>query len=237
MKVNKIVGDKYKVVSIISNNESGIVGECINKKLNNLWIVKFIPKKYIERSNEIENMLKINSCSIPKIIDCFIEDEGNYYIMDYIKGRTIDEYFFVYKYDINKIIKLMNDTCEALKDIHRFNIIHGDIKGENIMVDDRLSVFIIDFGSSFIDFDSNSFSKDFVAPERLLDHTKADLLSDLYSFGVVFNNILKDYKSHGSFKNKKIKKLEKIIKKCMEIDPKNRFEGSVELSEAIKLCL
>ena len=97
--------------------------------------------------------------------------------------------------------------------------------------------FLIDFGSSFTDFDSNSFSKDFVAPERLLDHTKADLLSDLYSFGIVFNNILKNYKSNGFFNNKKIKKIEIIIKKCMEINPENRFKDSIELSEVIKLCI
>ena len=115
MKVKNIIGEKYEVIKIISNNESAIVGECINKNLNNLWIIKFIPKKYINRSNEIENMLKINSCAIPKIIDCFTENEGVYYIMDYVKGLTIDEYFFVYKYDINKIIKFMYDTCEVLK--------------------------------------------------------------------------------------------------------------------------
>ena len=237
MKANDVIGNKYEVISIITDSDIGIVGVCVNKYLNNKWIIKYVPNSSLKISNEVDNMLKLNHKNIPQIIDVIKTSEGCFYVMSLIDGHTISEYSKIYKYVIADVVKWMIETAEVLKHIHCYGIIHGDIKNSNIMVDDYKSLYVIDFGSSFTDKDKKSFTKRFVAPERLVDHFLVDDRSDLFSFGVVFKDMLKDYEKKNSvkkhFQRKKLRKLKKIVDKCLEINPINRYQSASDLHETL----
>lgn len=238
MIVGDIINNKYEVISIITKNEFNSIGICLNKYLENKWIIKYVTNKYLSNSNEIESLLKFNHKGIPKIIDVIKSENGQYFVMENITGYTIIEYIKIYKYSDRDILRWMLNMIEVLKHIHCYGIIHGDIKGGNIMIDDYKSLYIIDFGSSFSSEDRKSFTKKFVAPERLLDHYKVTDQSDIYSYGILFNIILNDYLNKNRFrkiiKNRNIKNIKKIIKKCIEINPKNRYGNADEIYEVLK---
>lgn len=237
MKINDVIGNKYEVTNIITDTEDSSVGKCINKYLNNEWIIKFVPLSACTISNEVENMLKFNHKSIPKIVDVIKEEKGYYYVMNNIKGHTIGDYTKIFKYDLSDIKKWAIELVEVLKHIHCYDIIHGDIKDTNIMIDDYKSLYLIDFGSSFTKVDRKSFTKRYIAPERLVDHFTVDERSDLFSFGIVFKDIISDYTDKNYFKKyfkiKNLKKISKIIRKCTEINPENRHQSAVDIYEAL----
>lgn len=238
MKVNDIINNKYEIASIISDTSKATVGKCINRYLNNEWIIKFVPSKSSIISSEVENMLKFNHRSIPKIIDLVNDAEGYYFIMTEIKGHTICDYVKVFKYTLSDVIVWMTELIEVLKHIHCYNVIHGDIKSSNIMIDDYNSLYVIDFGSSFSELDKKSFTKKYVAPERLLDHFKADDRSDIFSFGIVFKEILIHYNENGKLRrfieSRRLNKLNKVIKKCTEINPSNRYQSASEVYDVMR---
>ncbi len=238
MEVNDVIGGKYEVMSIISEHDRSKVAICVNRYLKNKWIIKSINSLGINTPDEIEYMLKINSKKIPEVIDVIKTNGMHYYIMSYIKGHTVKEYTSTFKYSLKDIVFWMINVAEILMEIHCCNIIHGDIKCDNILIDDNKLVYIIDFGSSFVEIDNKSFTKRFVAPERLTDHYKIDDRSDIFSCGVVFRDILNEYKKNHPLKKyldkKNIGKINRIINKCLQINPSNRYDSSKELYDKLK---
>lgn len=93
---------------------------------------------------------KLPKCS--KHVACLydvIKDSKFYYIvMEYLKGNNLTEYLQkTPKLSPKKVIQIFRDILEGLKFIHSFGIGHGDIKLENLVIDDLgQNIKFIDFG-------------------------------------------------------------------------------------------
>ena len=83
---------------------------------------------------------------------------------------------------------IMNNAIKALFCLHNKGFVHKDIKPSNIMVDEDLNVYLIDFGCACLMSDDVCISKlsgtlEFMSPEALLEPERFDASSDLYSLG------------------------------------------------------
>jgi serine/threonine protein kinase len=205
----------------------------IDKKI--LALKKIIVKKdkkesldnKIEKVNkEIEIMQNIATPKCNPYISCYIGHEiikqKNkaiiYLEMEYIKGKTIDKYIlpFIENDDIENVLQIIYLTakyiCMGLKIVHEKNIIHQDIKPENIIVQEETKTpILVDFGLSCIAkpkgdeciFDKcckSGGSVDFMAPERLsyvsnVSYPKSDVWSlGATLFFVLFRKNIRDSK-------------------------------------------
>lgn len=85
--------------------------------------------------------------------------------------------------------------CEALSFIHGSNIIHRDIKPENILVDENGDAALADFGiAHFDDFKLTKSGRPLAnftyrAPEQLEGNDKISCGTDIYSFGLIINEM------------------------------------------------
>jgi len=226
MKVNDII-KHYQVYSILHKKEENISGICRDKILGHDRFIKYIPKK--AKRNEVDNLLELDHRRIPKIIDIVEYDHGTYFLMEYIRGMSVDEYFKQVKVSFSDMLTLLIHLSMILEHVHCVSIIHGDIKLENLIIDEQCGVHLIDFGSSFTDVDSGSFTVEYVAPERLLSQYRADERSDIYSFGVLMAKM----NQYLSFSYVKKYKLKKVISKCKQVNPSNRFKCASELKDAL----
>lgn len=68
-----------------------------------------------------------------------------YVLMELVDGMTLEQYQFQ---DIHSFCQIMSKVAEGLKAMHDSGYVHADIKPNNIMVDDKQVVKIIDFGQS-----------------------------------------------------------------------------------------
>lgn len=112
---------------------------------------------------------------------------GKAIVMEYVHGRTLDA-FIQEKPSYSERKRVAEELMEALISIHERQIIHGDLKGTNIIITDTGNhVRLIDFG--FADADAyvakNIGSTPSVAPSQPSTGDTADIQRDIYSFGKI----------------------------------------------------
>jgi calcium-dependent protein kinase len=158
-------------------------------------------KKYFMKVDEIDKLVSITdevfdtliqnpNEHIIKIIHCMQADRYRFVIMDNIQGWTLGKYLELNN-DIteHEAITIFRDISYGIKFLHSLDIIHCDIKMENIMVDDNGIIKIIDFDISIITdkdiiMDRIMGTSLYICPEicDLMIYSKK---ADIWSFGVV----------------------------------------------------
>eukprot|EP01080_Neovahlkampfia_damariscottae_P008561 gene8561-383_t len=204
--------EKYKILKEIGYGTEGIIYEALDLKKNTKVAVKqlcLFDENQVEKvMKEIELVQSLNHENIIKYydfmkhinIDPFTDDEQiEIYIIMEICDFTL-EYLIQQKRQNLEIIdtillkSLTSQICSALKEIHSLNIIHRDVKPQNILLmkkDDELIVKLSDFGLS-VNSDEK-LDEDFggtplyLAPEIHLNITEK---VDVYSFGVMIYEIM-----------------------------------------------
>jgi parallel beta-helix repeat protein len=159
-----------------------------------------------------------------------------------------------------KAVHLVRGIADGLKYAHKHGFIHRDIKPHNILLNEDFVPKITDWGMSKVlanEVKKSSiagFSLSYAAPEQVSpsEFGRTDERTDIYQLGVVFyelvtgsvpfggdsivevgNAILRDQPVRPSELNPDVAVVEKIILKCLEKNPANRFQSSSELLEAL----
>lgn len=141
---------------------------------------------------------------------------------EYIQGRTLDKWLQE-KPSLQERKRVFAQLLDAVSAIHRQSILHNDIKPENILVTETDNdVKLIDFG--FADGDAHYMGKglggtrSYASPE-LLSHAHTDARSDIYTIGVLMQDIFPG--RYGS-----------ISRKCRRQDPDRRYPSVNALRKA-----
>ena len=104
-------------------------------------------------------------------------------VLEYIRGASLfqlTEHFSLGKEEIDHILASIH---KGLEDLSGQGICHGDLSLDNVLVDERGQVRLIDFGKANYEKETQG-TPPFVAPE-LLKGARPGFLSDLYSLGVI----------------------------------------------------
>ena len=87
---------------------------------------------------EVKNLSSVNSQYILRLAtDLSIRQDGLLFIiLEYCNGGAVAEYLCdeVEELDYHEIVRISHDLAHAIKEIHNLNILHGDIKLENILI-------------------------------------------------------------------------------------------------------
>lgn len=181
-KIKKQLEKNNKIVSIIEN-QSGeyFFRKCINADDGDLLLSlkKEINCLYILKDTNI----------VPKIIDFNFNVNQPYIITEYVNFIRLDNYNF---YSLEEKLKCMISILDAINIIHKNKIIHCDLKPQNIFIDKKFNVKIIDFGISSIDGDqslSNYGSLNYCSSEKI-NRTKITFWTDIFSLGIIFYKLI-----------------------------------------------
>lgn len=147
--------NKYKILNEIIRGSSGTIYNVIYDE--NKYIMKKMHSHIRCRDNEYEKYKIINNeCkTIPKVYEMFKIDKNIYIIfyyingsldlIDYVNTKRQKESKLTYT---KKILKILIDVINAIIFLHQKNIIHFDIKPDNILVDIDGNGYLIDFDHS-----------------------------------------------------------------------------------------
>lgn len=196
---NIILGDRYELQEKIGEGGMSLVYKARDKKLNRFIAVKILKHEFIDNEDIVDKFKKeataianLNDPYIVNVLDVGSQDDYNYIVMEYVKGKTLKEFIREkgrIPYDL--ALNFSTQIAKALDCAHKNNIIHRDIKPQNILVTEEGSLKVTDFGiakstnSSTITNTSNVIgSAHYFSPEQAKGNY-IDSRTDLYSLGVV----------------------------------------------------
>lgn len=162
MKVGQIIEEKWEICEDCQGGGQGEVYkvksiQCPEEKYALKCLKKQKDSERRKRMNtEVESILRLNNEHIPKILYSNVKEYENkqenlFYICDYIDGMTLETYVESNRVDFNMAIHFFVEMLNVLKYCHSKDVIHRDIKPDNIMIrnNDLMSFVLIDFGLSF----------------------------------------------------------------------------------------
>lgn len=167
--------------------EFGHDSAAMSRRLRKLFMVEKATAQRLDHPN------------IVKVFDAVVEEDRAYLAMEYIQGRSLEEFCSVDNMlPLHRAISIIFKCCLALDHAYRRGILHRDIKPANIMVDDNDNPKITDFGlavyinkdmgkdSTFI---MGAGSPAYMSPEQVKGYN-LDQKTDIYSLGVVLFQLL-----------------------------------------------
>ena len=182
--------DGYELThSLIQNNRTWI---CIKNKQE--YVIKFAPYEAIENEEildlyikEVWNAKRLKAGFFPK---SFIPKQrsARYYLMTKLDGINLKQYLKKRNLSIDETILLAKTLISMGEYLLKFNLVHADIKPENIIViqrDGKRIFKIIDFGSitEIFSIASTAGTPSYLAPERFTGNAINEK-TEIFSIGV-----------------------------------------------------
>ena len=190
---------------------------------------------------EIYRYLRENPVKGTPEIEEVIEQDGHLTVIEeYISGQTLRSILENGNlFAETDAVRIIEELCGILKNLHGANppIIHRDIKPDNIMVTPDGSIRLLDMDAARLARDKKSADTDLIgtvgyaAPEQYGFGT-SDERTDIYSLGVVLCELVT---GHLPKERMPVGRLGKIIRKCTQIDPANRYKNVQELQIALSV--
>ena len=150
-------------------------------------------------------------------------------LMEYVDGEELLAFLKnhpTYFEDAEHFDKFVGQLLSALQYLHDNQVLHLDLKPENIMLT-RIGcdVKVVDLGCCYSDtfVDSTGYTTQYAAPEQLAGR-KVDVRTDIYAVG----KILELLPHHPTIYNK-------VIKRCLDKNPQNRYQTIAELQKALSV--
>ncbi len=175
----------------------------------------FTSEYFLKRfQRERQTLANLKHPNIARLLDGGKSSEGlPYLVMEFIDGIPVTDYCVENNLSIKEKLNLFRLVCDAVQYAHRNLVIHRDIKPGNILVDKEGSPKLLDFGIAKL------LDEDFVNPDESLTQTgiwlltpeyaspeqikgeKITTVSDVYSLGVIFYQILTGEQPYKSTNN------------------------------------
>lgn len=226
--------DTFSHISILHSSPKAISEEYSAVRYGKRYLLKCLKKDY--RNDPVYNLILHKEFEIGISLDHpnirrtigfeEIEDLGPSIILEYVDGETLDKTLDNGRISRGNVRNVISQITEALRYLHSKQIIHGDIKPQNIMLTySEGMVKLIDFSLA----DSNSYvvlknlggTRDYMAPELLSDNADASTKSDIYSFGKLIGVLGEKFGD---------KELIGISGKCVLKDPAERPASFYEIN-------
>lgn len=210
-------------------------------KLVRQTIADPVTEKRFRREREI--LASLNHPYIAQLHDGGVSEAGEpYFAMEYVEGKPVLEHAAAQKLDLNARLRLFLKICSAVAFAHRNLTVHRDIKPSNILIDADGNPKLLDFGLAKL-LDENmpdaeqtvteyrAFTPAYASPEQILGK-KITAVSDIYSLGVVFYEILTGEKPF-RFDGKSLEQIVLTITNTKPTRPSSVFSSKTAGTAAI----
>ena len=235
---------RYTVIDTLGKGGNAKVLLVRDTNTEQYYAMKIIhDKKVAEKEAEFLRML--DHPGIPKLHDFFTFEGNAYLVMEYVKGRTLDE-LNRDEGEKNVRMQIAVKIANILNYLHSLPtpMVHGDIKPENIIISEQGEVKLIDFGSAhFLTKTPERIhsTPGFAAPEML--NGKSGLQGDVYGFGMVFARIMsgKDLDFAGKDKAFLMRmglnySVASIVERCLNAKERKRYPSGKEVLGELFKC-
>lgn len=265
------VANRYEIISLVGQGGMADVYKAKDTILNRIVAIKLLREKLNEDAMTLVRFQREASAasrlSHPNVVDIYDvgEYQGMHYIvMEYVRGNTLKQLIKKREaLDVDEALHIMTQLTSAVDHAHKHNIIHRDIKPQNVLMKSDGTVKITDFGIAVANDNvqltlNNAVmgSAHYLAPETAQGKDSTPQV-DIYSLGIVFYELLTgSVPFHGKtpteiavkhlrepipyvrdFNPKIPQSVENIILKATAKNPYDRYENASLMLYDLEHCL
>ena len=260
LEIGSLVDGKYKILNRVGQGGMSVVYLAMNEKANKQWAVKEVRKDGIKDFEVVKQGLvaetdilkKLSHPNLPSIVDVIDTEDSFIIIMDYIQGNSLNKALDEYGAQPQEhVITWAKQLCDVLGYLHTRTpaIIYRDMKPANIMLKPDGNVTLIDFGTAR-EFKEKNLADTtclgtvgYAAPEQFGGMGQTDGRTDIYCLGATLYHLVTGMNPcEPPYEIKPIREinpslssgLERIIQKCTQRDPNDRYQSAAELMYALE---
>ena len=230
----------YKIIKHIGAGAQADVYKVIGLKNRKIYAMKVNKDKNIN-SKEVQVLKTINSPTIIHLYESQVLNEKEYMVLEYAERGTLYERIKEFsksnkKFDQNQILDWMVQILIGLYSLHKNDIMHRDIKSDNLFICDNDVVKIGDLGQASKESKSKSFVGTFFyrAPE-MQDFGEYKKEIDIWSAGVVLYELIMLCRPFEGIEQKEVQnRIEKIDYKPIPEDTDSRLKKMLHLTLTYK---
>ena len=264
-----IIADRYEIVSKIGTGGMSDVYKAKDHTLGRFVAIKVLKPEFSEDVNfvtkfrtEAQSAAGLEHPNIVNIYDVGSENGMHYIVMEYVEGITLKTYIEKKgQLSFKEAVSIAIQVGRGIEAAHHKNIIHRDIKPQNIIISTEGKVKVTDFGIARA-ATSNTISADvmgsvhYASPEQARNGF-VDGKSDIYSLGIVMyemvtgrvpfdgdttvavaiQHLQEEIVAPSAYAPNLPISMEKIILKCTQKNPDRRYESMTALLADLRKAL
>ena len=202
--VGEILNGRYEILKSVGFGGMAEVYLAKDVLLDRKIAIKVLRKKFLDSKAQLEQFkrearsaARLIHPSIVTIYDVCDEGDISYILMEYVEGVSLKQFEEQNgRMDPTLAVALTAQLASALDHAHKHNIIHCDIKPQNIVLTEAMVPKIVDFGiSRIVSNETMAFTASVVGSVHYFSPEQAQGLavtaqSDIYSLGIVFYEML-----------------------------------------------
>jgi len=204
---------KYKILGELGRGGMGEVYLAEDTTLARKVALKLLPEETYQNAESRDRLIREAraAAALDHPYICSVHEVGEaegrlFFAMEYVEGRTLRERISQGPIPVQQALQIAMETAEALQAAHEKGLVHRDIKPANIMLMDKGHAKVMDFGlakpilgiqetepqtaaASLTQDGISPGTPAYMSPEQLRGK-KLDQRSDIFSFGMVFYEML-----------------------------------------------
>lgn len=268
--INEIIDSRYQIISKLGTGSTSVVYKAKRMSDGEIVAIKIMREEFVDNEECVDRFLresqalsKLSHPNIRNVLDLGQTDGAYYIVTEYVDGDTLKDIIKKEKVlPLPEVIDYALQMTAGLAHAHENNIIHRDIKPQNMLVSLNGTLKVADFGIARV-LTQNTLtmagqdvvgSVHYISPEQARG-SHIDARSDIYSMGVVLYEMatgelpftgsepvtvamkhINQYPRKPKDINHDIPQgLNDIILKCMAKDPNSRYQNVEQLREDLML--
>jgi serine/threonine protein kinase len=210
-------------------------------------------KKVLSLTQEKFTLERLNNPGIVKVYDLFEQDGFYYMVLEHIEGQSMEklisplvDVFIQEKVILNWALQI----CDIFEYLHRQNppIVYRDLKPRNLVKDKSGRLHLVDFGIARVfkqgrSRDTEAMGSALTASPEHYGGAQTDARSDIFTIGATLHFLITNGRGQGdepfefapvrSINPKISDNMEQVIKKCLLVDPRKRYQSIREMRQAL----
>jgi serine/threonine protein kinase len=260
-----LLGGRYRIIGLLGQGGMGEVYRATDLTLGQSVALKFLPveatgnDRLLERfAGEVRVARQVSHPNVCRVYDLGEIDGAPFISMEYVDGEDLSSLLLrIGRLPADKAIETARKICAGLAAAHGRGIIHRDLKPQNIMMNKRGEVVIMDFGLAAIadqlsGAEARNGTPAYMAPEQLKG-AEVTARSDIYALGLVLYELFTGKRPYDAKTVPQLLSLqesgqltsmtslatdidpavEKAIRRCLDPDPLRRPANALAVSASL----
>jgi len=197
----------YQILEKLGAGAMATVFKAKQMSLDRLVAIKVLPRKHTNNAQFVQRFYaegraaaKLNHPNIVGAYDVSKAGEFHYFVMEYVKGRTVfDDITKNGRYPEKDALNIIIQIAQALEHAHKAGFIHRDVKPKNIMITPEGVAKLADMGLARAVSDREAAEAEagkafgtpyYISPEQIRGEVNIDFRADIYGLGATFYHMV-----------------------------------------------